>query len=322
MAILQKKVSALGFQITLNPKVTFNELIAALKLRCDEEIANGAATHVLYLDEADNYIIGSAITLKGHKKSIESRRDDKGNLIITRSELAEDATGLEPTLFVINPRTQRGLYYRNYGSPSLNSLKRIFRSTHDSIVRARLKETVEDEYMKKPKGDEEKSKRKIQKRLKKEFEGALDIQILVTPDDLANLMKKYEKLNRCEITATEALLPSSLLTPLSPMVLESRTNLRFDNKGGFAKVKNAVLHAFKNKHFEKIKLIGRGFDGEDLQEFVGQVKEYYHSYTYDEFVEELPEVVWLEYTESRAMSRLLDIIAKNTATFGKRPKGV
>ncbi len=319
MAILQKKVCALGFQITFNPKVKFGELIKALKLECDKEIENGAATHVLFLDESQNYIIGSAITLKGHKKSIESRRDDKGKLIITRSELADNTTGLEPTLFAINPNTQKGVYYRNYGSPSLNALKRIFRRSHDKIVKERLKEAVDAEYQKKPKGDEDKSKRKIQKKLQNTFDGSLDIQILVTPDDLADLMKKYEKLNRCEITATEALLPSTLLTPLSPMVAGSKVSLRFDNKGGFNKVKTAVLHAFKNKHYEKIKLIGRGFNGEDLQEFVGQVKDYYHTYTYDEFVEELPEGVWLEYSQSRAMARLLDIITEKTATFGRKP---
>jgi hypothetical protein len=318
MSVLEKKVCVLGFEITLNKHVKFSDLLQALQTGCDKEISQGTSTHLFYLDNIDNFTIGSAITIKGHKKSIQSRRDDNGNLIIERKELSREEDALEPTLFAINPRTQRGVYFRNYGSLSLNALQRIFRQTHDKMVKVAFEQALKDEYAKKPKGDEEKTKLKIRKKLQEEFKGALNIAVLVTPDDLENLMKKYEKLNRCEITATEALLPGTLFTPLSPVVLETKINLQFDKKKEFQMVKNAVMAALQHKKYAKIKLVGRGFNGEELHEAVGEVKEYYHTYTYDEYIEELPEKVWIEYTQSFAMGRLIAIMMDHPAIFGKR----
>jgi len=313
-----KKVSVMGFQISLNRYVPFDSLINELKGVCDRDIINGRGTNVLYLDEAYGYVIGSSLTLKGHRKTIESKRDANGDLVVEHSEINSEATGIEPTLFAINPITRRGVYYRNYGGPSLNALQRIFRNSHDKLRKEALDLAVATEYEKKPNGDVEKSKRKIREGLAKQYAGNLQIQVLATEDDLAFLLGKYQRLNRCEITATRAIESAPLFTPLTDVIRESRVTLRFDNKRGFSKVMEAVLNAFKNPdQYKTLKLLGQGLDGEDLSEYVGDVKQYYHSYSYDDFIEELPARVWKEYTDSRAMGRLIDIITKNTASFGE-----
>jgi hypothetical protein len=314
---IARKVTVLGFQLTLNKHLSFAQFQEKLKNLCNKDLHGPSSTQVLYLDLRDNLIIGSALTLRGHKKSIETHRDSRGNLVVERTEIRAQATGIEPTIFVIHPKTLRGVYYKNYGAPSLNSLQRIFRKAHDSALKSVIDLLADQELQKKNRNATSRDKTKIRKKYSEQYTGDLQIELLATPADLKGLLDKYARLNRCEISATNALISAPMFSPLSPIIKNSKVILSFDNHSGLANIKQTIASSFMGKDYKSLKLLGRGFNGEELSEYVGDIKESYFSYTYDQFIDELPPRIWNEFTNSKAAERLIAIMNNHSATFGK-----
>lgn len=316
-----KKVGAIGFEIRIHPKVGLIKLIERMIQECDKEINHGPTTQVFYVTEKRKYIIGSALNFKGHKKTIESHRDKDGNLVINKSEIRPGTEGIEPTLFVINPRTLRGMIYNHFGGVTINGLGKFVRDEHDKLRREAYKQKLLEEKKKIKKDTEDIIWEEVKDKIRKEFEGEMSVSVLITPDDLKTLLSKYSMISRFEIAATKAIDDADYFRPIRGLIESNRISISINKKGALARVKEGLLHIFRDrKEEERLKIFGKGYNGETLAEYVGEVKQYYHRYTYDEFIGELPENgVWKEYENCGAMDRLLSLMEDNIATFGRRP---
>ena len=133
-------VNILGFKLEFSNNISIGEFYQALESIENQELKIAPKTYISYLDIKSGYIIGLILSYKTNKKSLATKRDNEGDLIVTISEMAPGEYMTEANVFCINPYTLKGLVYSYIGSTSANAFKSIFRKCHSNVVRYKKKD--------------------------------------------------------------------------------------------------------------------------------------------------------------------------------------
>lgn len=310
-------VKAFGFEIALSNNIEFDEFYHEIVRKEDQELKFREHTNLIYTDIRDNYIIGAIITLRDDKRSISSFRDDEGNLIISKAELAASEQTTEASLFCINPISKKGLIYSYLTSTSVIGLYRILFPVHNSLRSEKIKEKSKELSELGKKGNK-------LKQAKKEFNGRFEVISIQSYSDIKRLVNEFSEIREAEFKVTESLAPSSMFTALDPFIANSSYKMRLSNDFAANLIRGPLITATnlfsKANNARALKLIGRGLDGEHLSMLLGENKDEYLKLKYDRYVELLPEGNVLDYKNCGAMTNLLKVAKEKDQIFGKQPQ--
>lgn len=310
------KVNAVGFQVELSNNINFVKFYDALKNEQNKEIIIHGTTSVHYITVKEDYIVGLILTYKNHRRSIETSKDEDGNLIIGKLQTPDGSNGTEASLFAINPSTKRGVIFTYFGSISIVKTKTLFKRIHDSLRKTLISEYVEELE----KQNKSKKIKGAHKKANEHFNGEFDIKLLVSPTDIDNLLKKYKSFTKVEIRSIEGLVDSPTFSPVSNVVSSTSLDMNISSKTNANLVMTsikALLNPTGTFNTEWVmRIIGKSHQNEDLSLQLGENKDDYGKFDYDDYVDELPSEKWVEFPECKAMARAISTLKKFNATFG------
>lgn len=310
------KVHALGFQLKLADNITFGEFYSEMQLQTDTEIEVKPTTHVLYADTQENYAIGLILTYRNHRRYMEAKRDENGALLVSKLEVEQGANGTEVNVFILNPETCRGILYTYFGSISAGRTWRLFRSIHDSVRNAKIEKFVRDSGAK-----TESAIAKKRALARKHYKGDFSLDVLVSESDLDGLLKQFKSFSKVEIRAIEGLSDAPLLSPLKDVTHTTNVDLSINQKAKHSEVKKALKDAFASVNPSQIgktlRLIGNDLSGEELSLRLGENRVDYGTHDYDDYVVELPDEKWSDFSSCPAITRAISIVKNYKATFGQ-----
>lgn len=313
------KVNALGFEIKLADNISMGQFFKTLKERADSEITVKPTTHVHYVDTSDGYVVGLILTYKNHRRYMEAKRDDDGSLLVTKLEVEPGANGTEVNVFVLNPETQKGVFFTYFGSISAGRAWRLFHEIHENL-RSELVET----FVSQSGAASENAKSKKRALARKHYGGKFALDVLISVKDLDDLLAQFSRLSKIEIRAMEGLADAPLLSPLKNFSDSASLDLRLNQNANQSDLKAALRTAFSainpSTKGKTLRMIGAALTGEELALRLGENRVDYGAHNYDDYVLELPDDRWSNFSNCRAIKRAIDIVKSYKATFGE-PSG-
>ncbi|MCH8478704.1 MAG: hypothetical protein LAT56_12275 [Wenzhouxiangella sp.] len=203
------RVDVVGFKILPFSGVEIGEVFQSLENKTDTEMSLQIGTVVPYFTVVEGWIVGQLIRFRSNKKSIVSKRDENGDLLVDKQELASDEHGTEVTIMALNPSTLRGVFYSYRGAVTPNGLKRIFQYSFSEIRRQKIKELRNQLTQF---GD--KKVVAIDKRIQASFPYDFDLKLLSTPRDVDQVLKHFQEISSVHVNSEDALSKAGFFSPL------------------------------------------------------------------------------------------------------------
>lgn len=289
------KVNLVGFQLSFAQNLTMGHFEHLLSSESDAEIEIGQSIFVPYCSVVSGLFVGLVLIYKSRRKSLQSQRNEAGELVITKSELKIGTNGAEASMFVLNPKTMRGIVTVYQGSVSITNIKALFQRIHGNCRRTLVNAYTDMKH--KASGN---PKKDIREEGKKHYGGEFEMSVLVSQDDLDNLLNLYQSFSEIKITTTEGLRDAPLLAPLAPLCSSGRVSMGFDAGTPAQSIKDAIRAAFNPsaslRRWNTLRLLGKSYAGEMLNKTVGDNRKDYGIWNYDIFVDGMPSDKWMNYS--------------------------
>jgi len=182
-------------------------------------LKSGNARRII-LDGDSKFFYGIVITIK-NQKSYASLVNDKGQVKVKISDLADLEKIAEFNFLVINKLNGFGMYQYHYGACTLSN----FASMITSLYRRDLEVKRKVELAKLPEEAPAKQKKAVNSR----FTPGLAFEMLVQARDVEKVLEKYKEIRsfKYEVASVEAHLSDD--SPLYGMVSKARHHISFDS---------------------------------------------------------------------------------------------
>ncbi len=312
------RVNILGFKLNFSQNISIGEFFQELESVEDKETTIYGRTHIPYVDVNDGLIIGLVLSYKSNKKSLATKRDADGDLVVTKSTLDPNEHGTEVSVFCINPATLKGLIYSYTGALSPTGFRQLLKKQHQRVKRKKIKD-----YKNEITDFGNKNVSDIKTKIISNFHGEFDMTLLTTPSDLKQILSRFSEIDKVILRAENALEQAGIYTPIDPFTKKTHIQIDFDKKQPINKLKKIIATVFNPyaayKQAKTFRLIGLAQSGEALELAVGENNDNFGKIDYDDYVELLPRYKWKEYTASEATNRLKKKIKELNSVFGHVP---
>ncbi|ELB2095497.1 hypothetical protein ACWO0M_004707 [Vibrio parahaemolyticus] len=315
------KVKISGFELELAKGIGMNyfyQQLEALTKKSDFQVGNYSVR--VFTRIVDNLAVGLILTFKGDKRKLATEEDDAGKLKVNRIELEDHQTSTEASLFCFNPKSQRGVFTHYAGAASISIYSTIFNQAHKAAKELYINQKVQERTNFGTRG----SKRQSRNNAFQEMEGSFLFKYIYQENDLTEIMKNLKSISEVEVV-TELNVPqeSNFTSLLSASKRTTQTVTFLDRFRPIENIRN-LLTNFVNDTLKindrkfALKLIGQSIAGEKTNYWIGDNTREYGFFEYDDYIEELPEDLWSNYVECRALSVLMDKVKKDECgSFGK-----
>ncbi len=319
-----KTIRIEGFEFKLSKNLLTRDLYTFLKAHLvgDFNVGKNNKYH-LFAEIRENYFIGLILSYKNNKTFLESNIDSQGNLIVQLHELKENESGIEPSIFIINPTVNKGIMMRHQGAINSYHFERILRSTNNAIISEYTKQAIED-ALAEDSSLTIRAQNKLRKKITNYYKGNFEFNILASKQSIDSALALYNKLESITSNVTQDIgTKTPMFSPISGDLKRLSCTALFDKTKNLTKrTKSDILKVFNLTNFESLKgirLIGEAHNAEKLLTIVGENRNYYDKIDYDEFAKMLPHDLWKNFDKSESMDYLLRIIQSNTTVFGNIP---
>lgn len=320
------KVKIVGFEMKLANNVTLIDLFQAASSSSGQELKiNGRLTYSL-CHRLDHYMAGVVLRYKGDRKSIETLMDDDGNLRVEKATLKEGHRSTEASLYCINPTTLKGVFYQYAGSISTTGFYKLLKASHDRIVKQKIKDKVNEltnfELNKVSKHSREKAK----KEARAMYSGKFELTLVLKELDINAVIDKLHRLDKIQIKASSALDKAPLFQPLEPWSESAEVTVRLSAPNDRTKLVQSIKEFVSSitvpitSKGKAIKLIGKSATGQDEWYWLGENLQHYGTINYDDYVEQLPYPLWVDYPSCSAMNELKTVLRNHQPVFGYLPQ--
>lgn len=194
------KVHMVGFKVEPFSGVDFGDVFQDLENKTDVETNYQFGTVVPYFSVISGWAVGLLVRFRSNKKSIISKRDSAGDLLVDKQQLASDEHGTEVTICVLNPSTLKGLFYSYRGAVTPNGLKHIFRNSYATVRRQNVKD-----YKNQLTHFGENKISTLSKKVKEAYPNDFDLKLLATPRDVAQVLKHFQEITSLHVNSEDAL---------------------------------------------------------------------------------------------------------------------
>jgi hypothetical protein len=312
------KVSISGFELSFAKPFSLPEIYQLFESLQGKEYRHYSDKYIYYTDVKENFIVGVVLRFKKDKKSIATRTNENGDLVIDVSKLGEDEDNTEVSIFCMNPKTLKGVFYAYVGGMSVNILRTIWKAPHDTIKANKIK-SLTQEYSR----FEDKRKVLAKQRAESECAGFFDIKLLTTPATLAFMLAEFETIKGFEINAADALDDSGKYSPSSSIIKKAKVDVTFENiVSGYQNIKQYINKVITSTptNSDIIKLHGVLAGGQEKTLYLGENVEDFGRIKFDTYVDWLPEELWKDYINCVAVDKLIYKMKNTDAVFGVAPQ--
>jgi hypothetical protein len=308
-----------GFKLNFSNEITINEFfqeLVSISKNADSEFT-GYTTRV-YTRVINNLIVGLVLTFKNEKTKLASVSVPNGKLKVNRVELEKHQTSTEASLFCFNPNSLTGIYTHYTGSASVSIYNNIFKLADTNVKKRLTEERINSLTESKTRGNIVSAK----KEAKNTYSGSFSITHIYQTKDLDQILSELESLSELEVTTELGIPDEPLFRSLSSVTKKTTQTINFLDKFRPIELLKTYLSDFvrvidskKDKKYA-LKLMGKAIGGEQANFLLGNNIEEFGSFRYDEYIDNLPIDVWDNYTDCKALSLIIDIVQKDSETFG------
>ena len=111
------KVNIVGFELTFGRNITIPEVYQLVESNQGVKKNYYGDKYLYYTDVKDDLLVGIILRLKKDKSQINTKEED-GDFIVDINTLKDDYSSTEVSLFTLNPKTLKGVFYCYFGGLS------------------------------------------------------------------------------------------------------------------------------------------------------------------------------------------------------------
>jgi len=312
---MQVRIS--GFQLEFSNNINLPEVFHTLESMQGKKISRYKDKYLYYTDVKEGYIVGVVLRFRANKKSISTTTDASGNLILDVTKLGTAEDNTDVSVFSLNPKTLRGVFYQYTGGLSPASLGQIWSQAHDKVKSDKIK-TLTLEYSQLGTKDKSMALAKAQQ----ECDGRFLIKVLSTPATLEFILNEFDVIKKLEINTNDALENSGKYAPNSSFIKKAKVDVTFENLSSeLRNIKQYIQKVVTDNPTERdiIKIYGDLASAQDKMIYLGENIDEFGSYSFDSYVTLLPEKYWKDYIDCEALNKLLYKMKNAKSIFGVIP---
>lgn len=316
MAKSVRKGRWVGFELEFAKNITLNDWYHNIRLGLDNPYKIWYTHHSLYVAEHKNYLIGLVVNFKNQKLYLEAV--NKGDVLkFVRKEVEEGHEGIEANLFAINLKNLYGVFASLFGTISDTKLSKLFRQVHTntkkSLIDARLSQLQEN--------NPDCSEKLLSQEAQRTFEGEFMFTFKISTHDIDTALEHFKSLEKVKIGFVDGLPKDSWFSPMADASKRARVEFTMDKTGGVreagSKLRSLIRHS---PTYHALKIYGKSQLGEDSSIAIGDNKEGYGRFVYDDYIRGLPTEWPTDISKCSSTEMLLNVMKEYSAVFGNPPK--
>lgn len=270
------QANLMGFIWSLGTGITLEEFFNHLATLNGKPEKFGEYDRLLSVGTRGDYYVGLFLKIKDQRRSPEITNAG-GKFTISVRSLAEGTNLVDFNFFIINKKTQRGMYQYYHQSCSLNQFCIFCAQQYEGLKESKIEAALAGVG-----GDAASTADK--KRIKKAYKGSLSYENMVRSETLQALLDELEQIKYFDFTLAAIDDNDALLTPLRPYAKKQRRIVRF--KATQVGVVNAIVNIVKAKGIR----VGRvgGVDAEKREHVYRLIEnpDKFAEFEYDEIADE------------------------------------
>jgi hypothetical protein len=275
----------------------FNLLPGCDEIALDDVLAEIAANP---LRTDDNRIVavirdgpnwkGVVLSIRNVKHFTKIQQQENGRFRISAEEMQDGSQPVDFNFFVINTRTNRGLFQHYFQSSSLNHFCWLVKTKYDELRKSRREEALQ--------GLGEDASAREKTRVRRRFDGTLLYQLLARPESFTQCVESLARLKVFEFQYAEFRPVERSFRALEGVTKRVTHRVVFERYATPNDQRRSVVEFVRNANLAKAKVIG--MDPHGLQEIFHLNNDLatFGSYDYDHMVngmlidsENLPETI-------------------------------
>lgn len=294
------QVRLLGFRLEVTSKaLDLSSFAAAVSAVATNQKSAQDSQRLLFLNSNSHteYHVGLVVTVKDQKTFCRLVADN-GNLLVKVDELELDTKLMEFNFFVVNKATGTGLYQYYHQSCSLSSFGYLvanrFREYKESVIQAEIDKVPEAE----------RSEARIAK-VRKQFNGQLNWEILVRAEKLEELIAELKRVKSFEWTVATPTVEQEDFKPLAPYIRNQRSKLSFEVGAPVSTLAAAISAAATRMNLLKGRIEGEDADGLDRVLRLLDNPENFGEYDYDDLAGKLNDLDLTQFQHAWVATELI-----------------
>ncbi len=313
------KVTTLGFQIQMARRITPGHLAASLIEKTGKEFSNRTGRGVIYLEVAENYLVGLVLSLKNNRTILNSMRNAAGKLLVDKFKFKDGQNGVEVGLFALNPLTGKGLVTSYWGGVGPAKLAMLFGESHNEIRRE-----LGDRFIKVGLKNGE-DRVELRKQVKKLWGQKLQLTVICNDDSFEEVLANFQHFSSLRVAVNPQLLDAKWFKPAVPESQSTAITVAFRKDTTFKAVRSAIRAMYDPQYRDQVKalsLVGIGLDGEEISRAIHNDRVGFATSTYDELLDKMTGGVFDDFHKWPAAKELLALMVENQSHLGRKPKNV
>lgn len=313
-------VRSYGFFLTAgNAEVSLSDLFASLAATSGDEDTSQKNMRRIFVDTTtnDDFVVGLVVTVKDQKTFCELV-NEKGNFVITVSNLKGKNKLMEFNFFVVNKGNGHGIYQHYFQSCSPGTFGNYLRTRY-----RKLSEASRDDAIKALQARGQHTKRN-EKAIKSAHAKGLNFGLLVHQESLESVLSKFKEIKAFEYEF--AVIEPDLVkgAPISSFVKRLRQRVSFKPRievGLLAKAIQGTVDTLKPKSGHVS--VTDNIDGEDIAMSVriAEIPEHFGEQDYDVIAGKLNNLDTVQFATHAVINELLEACTqKFKHIFIKRTK--
>lgn len=195
-------IKLLGVEFEFGKGITISDLFDKIAANNGNPITLQNYGRFLYIDDLGDYYAGLLITTKNQKKFLEFKNDAKNSRIETK-DVTQGSQLADFNYFLINKKTNRGIYQYYHNSCSLNTFGTLCKYYYDTHKEAEIAKAVKIEKdVKLPK-------------IRSRYAGSLKWNILVKPENFKDLISRLSTISYVTVEVTTLAYKNTIFTPMA-----------------------------------------------------------------------------------------------------------
>jgi hypothetical protein len=255
------KVSMYGFSLKAGDGITLHEFMQHLVAISSVVTEYNFSTHprlFLFSDSPDaDFYAGLFVTIKDHKKFCKLRREG-GAVTIKVDELGDDESLMEFNFFIINKRTNAGLYMHYHASCSMGQFGAFLRDRWKELKVPKIEQLVRASI------DDRKYKSELDavKAAKKAFRRNVQLIPYFRPEAFRELLEEFSRIRSLEYPVATIDIGTQGFRPLKSQVKKATQRLVFDAATPLQLLVKRIANFQRRAGFVKGRVTGDDEDGE------------------------------------------------------------
>lgn len=221
------KISMYGFSLKAGDGITLPEFMQHLLSISSVVTEHNFSAHprlFLFSDSPDpDFYAGLFVTIKDHKKFCKLRREG-GAVTIKIDELGDDESLMEFNFFIINKKTNAGLYMHYHASCSMGQFGAFLRDRWNELKSSKIEQLVKDLIA----DGKYKSEIEAAKAAKKTFRRNIKLIPYFRPEAFRELLAEFSRIRSLEYPIATVDIGTQGFRPLRTQVKKATQRLVFD----------------------------------------------------------------------------------------------